>query len=139
MDINKHIRNFLFVLIVIYYAQGAIYKEGSFLSQGVLLLTIAISFIYFIKTLLNKRKKKNLSQTKSMKNLLSKTRLNLIPMPAEKSAGCATTSQKVSSTSHVITSFASSAWPNWCLGHSRKEKKSTFLRSSVASASKQLC
>lgn len=57
MDINKHIRNFLFVLIVIYYAQGAIYKEGSFLSQGVLLLTIAISFIYFIKTLLNKRKK----------------------------------------------------------------------------------
>lgn len=51
-----YIRDFLFLLIVIYFSQGALYAEGSMISQGVLLMILVISGIYFIKTNLLKNR-----------------------------------------------------------------------------------
>lgn len=51
MWINNYIRNILFLLFALYYAQGSLYPSGTIISQICLLLIYAISSIYFVKTL----------------------------------------------------------------------------------------
>lgn len=51
---TSYILNLLFVLIALYFAQGSVYKEGTLVSQGSLLVLIVISLIYFIKSLMLK-------------------------------------------------------------------------------------
>lgn len=53
----RYIRDFLFLLFVIYFAQGSLYTQGSILSQSALALILAISAFYFVKTLLLGNKK----------------------------------------------------------------------------------
>lgn len=50
--INKVLREFLFLLLVIYFSQGSIYPNGSYLAKIVLSLILLISSFYFILTLL---------------------------------------------------------------------------------------
>lgn len=52
MKVTRYIQNLLFILFVVYYAQGSLYEQGSIVSQGVLLLFLAISAFYLVKTLL---------------------------------------------------------------------------------------
>jgi hypothetical protein len=49
-----NIRDFLFILIALYSAQGALYPNGTIISQVSLLILLLISGIYFLKTLLQK-------------------------------------------------------------------------------------
>lgn len=51
MKLHKYIRILLFVLIIVYFAQGSLYEEGSLLSQATLFSILGLSGIYFIKTL----------------------------------------------------------------------------------------
>lgn len=52
-----NIRDFLFILIALYSAQGALYPNGTIISQVSLLILLLISGIYFLKTLLQKNNK----------------------------------------------------------------------------------
>ena len=52
MRLNYIIRNFLFVLFGLYFAQGWLYESGSFLSQICIVIIILISGIYLVKSLL---------------------------------------------------------------------------------------
>lgn len=52
-----NIRDFLFILIASYSAQGALYPNGTIISQVSLLILLLISGIYFLKTLLQKNNK----------------------------------------------------------------------------------
>lgn len=54
---EKNILFILFSLIIIYFAQGVFYATGSLISQGCLFVFLAISGIYFIKTILIRREK----------------------------------------------------------------------------------
>lgn len=49
MRIHIYIRNLLFILLVLYSAQGTLYPSGTFISQSILGLVFVISLIYFIK------------------------------------------------------------------------------------------
>lgn len=49
-----YIRNILFATILIYFAQGSLYARGSIISQVCLILMLAISGHYFIKSILLK-------------------------------------------------------------------------------------
>ena len=53
----KYIRNLLFLLFVIYYAQGSLYAQGSIIAKASLALVLVISGFYCIKTLLDRKKK----------------------------------------------------------------------------------
>ena len=57
MKKTKYIRNLLFLLFVFYYAQGSLYAQGSIIAKASLALVLVISGIYFIKTLLDRKKK----------------------------------------------------------------------------------
>lgn len=52
MGLNKFIRDLLFILFALYYAQGWLYASGSFISQSCFLVIILISLVYMVKTLL---------------------------------------------------------------------------------------
>lgn len=52
-----NIRDFLFILIALYSAQGALYPNGTIISHVSLLILLLISGIYFLKTLLQKNNK----------------------------------------------------------------------------------
>jgi len=57
MTLSKLIRNFLFCLFAIYLSQDWLYTKGSFLSKVSIVLIIAVSGFYLIRTLLlNERK-----------------------------------------------------------------------------------
>lgn len=47
----KSTRDFLLILLVIYYSQGSLYAQGSLISKVALALVLGISVFYFIKTL----------------------------------------------------------------------------------------
>jgi hypothetical protein len=51
---STYIRDFIFLLIGIYYAQGTLYAQGTNFSKVIYIIIISISFFYFIKTLLLK-------------------------------------------------------------------------------------
>ncbi len=51
------IRDLLFVLFILYYAQGSLYASGSILSQGALAAILIISSFYLIKTIILKKNK----------------------------------------------------------------------------------
>lgn len=57
LNINIFTRNILFVLIIVYSAQGALYPTGSIISQAALFILLAISGLFFVKTLLLKNNK----------------------------------------------------------------------------------
>jgi len=57
MRLTSLIRDFLFSLYVIYFAQGSLYPSGSIISKTCIGTIIFISGIYFIKTLLIKNKR----------------------------------------------------------------------------------
>lgn len=54
---NNFVRNLLFFLIVVYFAQGSVYATGSVIAKLSLLLIVIISCIYLTKSLLIKSKK----------------------------------------------------------------------------------
>jgi len=54
MGLDKLIRDFLFFLFTLYYAQGLLYTSGSFVSQVCILIIILISMVYMVKTFLLK-------------------------------------------------------------------------------------
>lgn len=58
MYINQHnfTRNMLFILFVLYFAQGLLYETGTFISQVSLVLIILISGTYFARLLLGNAK-----------------------------------------------------------------------------------
>src|SRR5690625_3993080 len=53
-------RDLLFVLLVIYFAQGTLYSSGSLISQVSLFVVLAISLLFFIRSLLTPNKKSHL-------------------------------------------------------------------------------
>jgi O-antigen ligase len=54
---QEYVRDFLFLLLSLYYGQGSLYEQGSILSQGIFVLILTISFFYFLKiSVLNKIK-----------------------------------------------------------------------------------
>ena len=57
MKVEKYIPNFLLLIIVIYFAQDALYAGGSLISQIALLFILIISGFYWIKTLIQKKNK----------------------------------------------------------------------------------
>lgn len=57
MKAKKYIITLLLILIIIYFAQGPFYPEGSIISRMSLLLILMISGVYWIKTLLLKSTK----------------------------------------------------------------------------------
>lgn len=57
MNKQDYIRSILFLFFLIYFAQGVIYSQGSIIAQAALGLIYLISGNYFIKTLLQKKKK----------------------------------------------------------------------------------
>lgn len=54
---SEYIRDFFLLLIIIYFAQGALYAQGSLISQSSLFAILIISIIYFIKTLFQQNNK----------------------------------------------------------------------------------
>ncbi len=54
MQIHKYIRELLFLLFVVYFAQGSLYQSSSIISKAALLLIFLISGFYLVKTLLIK-------------------------------------------------------------------------------------
>lgn len=52
-----NIRDFLFVLIAVYFSQGWLYANGSIIAKVVLFMIMVISGFFFIKSLLQKRNK----------------------------------------------------------------------------------
>jgi len=48
--VNKILRDLLFALIAVYFAQGWLYTEGSFISRSCVVGLIILSFFYLIKT-----------------------------------------------------------------------------------------
>lgn len=60
---NNFVRDLLLLLLVIYYSQGSLYVQGSFLSQGILLFILTISGYFFLKTLVLKSNKNNFYKT----------------------------------------------------------------------------
>lgn len=46
---NEQIRNFLFILIALYYSQGALFTQGTIVTQIALLLILGISSLYLLK------------------------------------------------------------------------------------------
>lgn len=52
VQIHKLTRNVLFILFGLYFAQGLIYEIGSLISKTSIVLIIAISIVYFVKSLL---------------------------------------------------------------------------------------
>ena len=54
---SEYIRDFFLLLIIIYFAQGALYVRGSIISQSSLFALLIISLIYFIKTLFQQNNK----------------------------------------------------------------------------------
>ncbi len=57
MQIHKYIRELLFLLFVLYFAQGSFYESSSVISKSALLLIFLISGVYLAKTILLKNKK----------------------------------------------------------------------------------
>lgn len=57
MKFHKYICNLLFILIIIYFAQGPLYAQGSGISQVVLFFILSVSFLYFAITFLDKNNK----------------------------------------------------------------------------------
>jgi O-antigen ligase len=49
-----YIRDFIFILFVIYYGQGALYPTGSIISQLSLFIILFISTVYFVKTFISR-------------------------------------------------------------------------------------
>ncbi len=56
MKFHKYIRELLFLLFVLYFAQGSLYESSSLISKSALLLIFLISGFYLTKTLLIKNK-----------------------------------------------------------------------------------
>ncbi len=54
---STYIRDFIFLLLGLYYAQGTLYAKGTSFSKALYIIIIVISFFYFIKTLLLKNTK----------------------------------------------------------------------------------
>jgi hypothetical protein len=59
MKRSRYIRDLLFILFAIYYAQGTFYTQGSIVAQGSLAIILIISAFYFIKTLFETNNKSN--------------------------------------------------------------------------------
>lgn len=57
ISLNSFFRDFLFLIIAVYFAQGAFYTTGSVIAKICLLLILVISAVYLIKSLLIKSKK----------------------------------------------------------------------------------
>lgn len=57
ISLDKFSREFLFLLIVFYFAQGSFYPLGSIVAKVSLLIILVISSLYLVKTLLIKSKK----------------------------------------------------------------------------------
>jgi len=57
MKTEVYIRNLLFILLTLYFAQGSLYASGTLISQSILALVIVISTIYFFKQFFLKTKK----------------------------------------------------------------------------------
>jgi hypothetical protein len=55
MGLNKYIRDLLFFLYALYYAQESLYATGSLISQSCILLILLISGFYFFRTLFLKK------------------------------------------------------------------------------------
>lgn len=59
MKRSRYIRDLLFILFAIYFAQGTFYTQGSIVAQGSLAIILIISAFYFIKTLFETNNKSN--------------------------------------------------------------------------------
>lgn len=59
MKVDRILRDLFLLLIVIYFAQGALYTRGSIISQISLVLILIISVFYFYKTLIRKSHSSN--------------------------------------------------------------------------------
>lgn len=55
--LNSFLRDFLFLLIAVYFAQGSLYASGSVISRLSLLLILLISSVYLVKSLIMRSKK----------------------------------------------------------------------------------
>lgn len=51
MGKDRYIRDLLFLLFILYFAQGSLYTQGSIISQGSLFLIFVTSAIYFFRTI----------------------------------------------------------------------------------------
>lgn len=49
LNITNVVRDFFLLLFVVYFAQGALYAQGSVISQLALILILGISIVYFVK------------------------------------------------------------------------------------------
>ena len=57
LNLDKFFRETLYLLLALYFSQGALYETGSIIGKLALLLILLICFFYFFKTLIIKSKK----------------------------------------------------------------------------------